>query len=134
MKYLLDTKKRARQYLSLPFIVLMSIPLVTLDIFLEFYHRVCFWLLHIPYVKRGQYIRIDRHKLKYLNYNRKFFCAYCGYANGLLGYAVKISGITEAYWCGIKHKTDETFNNPAHHKKFLKYGDEKAFRKKYPNA
>ena len=75
-----------------------------------------------------QNIRIDRQKLKYLNIMEKLNCMYCGYANGLLNYARVISGETERYWCGIKHKSGDGFNEPEHHKDFLEYGDEEGFR------
>lgn len=103
------------------------IPLVILDLFLEMYHRICFPLLGIPLVKRAQYIRIDRHRLSYLSTWEKINCAYCGYANGLIMYAMRIAGETERYWCSIKHKEDPTFTPPAHHQFFLPYGNEKEF-------
>jgi hypothetical protein len=53
---------------------------------------------------------------------------YCGYANGLLHYASAIAGETEKYFCGIKHQSDPNFIEPPHHKNFVKYGDEEAFR------
>ena len=59
------------------------------------------------------------------------WCAYCGYANGLMAYAVVIAGKTEKYWCGIKHKKYQNFHEPAHHKDFTEYGDEESYRKKY---
>ena len=42
-----------------------------------------------------------------------------------------ITAETEKYWCGIMHKKYKGFVQPAHHKDFLKYGDEKAFKEKY---
>lgn len=111
-----------------PFIYSMGIPLVIFDIWLEVYHRICFPCYGMKYIKRKEYIRIDRQKLKYLNIMEKFNCMYCGYANGLLNYARVISGETERYWCGIKHKSGGGFNEPEHHKDFLEYGDEESFR------
>ncbi len=116
--------KQARHTASVPFIFFMIVPLVILDFFLEIYHRICFPLYKIELVKRSEYIKIDRHKLEYLNYLEKGFCAYCGYANGLLAYAVEIAGRTEHYWCAVKHEEDENFNSPEHHKCFADYGDE----------
>jgi hypothetical protein len=68
-----------------------------------------------------------------LKWHDKLNCMYCGYANGLMAYGVRIAGDTERYWCGIKHDTPQRpgFKEPAHHKDFVKYGDEKAFTKKY---
>lgn len=108
----------------LPFIVL-------LDIFVEIYHRIGFRLCNIPLVKRRSYIKIDRHKLKYLNWFDKLSCAYCGYANGFARYIVEIGARTEKYWCAIKHQKMKGFKEQVHQKKFLEYGNEKAYRKKY---
>jgi hypothetical protein len=113
----------------MPVIYSMIIPIVILDIWIEIYHRICFAAYDIPYIKRGKYIRIDRQKLKYLNFFEKFNCMYCGYANGLLHYSSVIAGETEKYWCGIKHQLEEEFCEPEHHKEFIPYGDEDAYRK-----
>jgi len=80
-------------------------------------------------IKRNKYIKIDRHKLKYLNWFEKLNCIYCGYANGFLHYASVIAAETEKYWCGIKHSKDKNFIPPNHHKDFLEYGDGEAFRR-----
>lgn len=74
---------------------------------------------------------MDRQKLSYLTIYDKVNCAYCGYANGLMHYGTRIAGDTEKYWCGIKHTPGKGFKEPEHHKDFLKYGDEKAFKEKY---
>lgn len=131
MEYKRHPERFLRHLISAPFIYAMIFPLIFLDIFIEIYHHVCFRLYGIQLVKRKNYIRIDRHKLKYLNFLEKINCAYCGYANGLMNYASAIAAETEKYWCGIKHKKHRGFVEPKHHKDFLKYGDEKSFRKKY---
>jgi hypothetical protein len=113
--------------MSGPFIFAMIVPLVILDIAFEIYHRVCFPLYKIPLVKRSKYIKIDRYKLSYLRPEEKMYCMYCGYGNGLIYYVWTIMGRTERYWCGIKHKRDDDFNEPPHHESFLEYGDEKSF-------
>ena len=123
--------RKLRHRLSYPFIFVIIFPLIILDIFLELYHRVCFPLYSIPYIKRCHYIRIDRHKLRYLSIGNKIGCVYCGYANGWLHYASIIADETEKYWCGIKHKLDDNFKEPLHHKDFSKYGDEKSYKEKY---
>jgi len=120
--------KRLRHTLSFPFIMMMIVPLVFFDFFLEIYHRICFPLYRIPLVERGKYIRYDRHKLNYLNWLEKIFCAYCGYANGLVHYGMVIAGETEKYWCAIKHQKNDGFVEPPHHKEFAEFGDEKKFR------
>jgi len=51
------------QTLSTPFILLMIVPIIFLDICLEIYHQICFRLLKIQIIKRGEYIEIDRYYL-----------------------------------------------------------------------
>lgn len=114
---------------SMPFIYFMIVPLVFLDICLEIYHQVCFRLYKIPLLKRSAYIKIDRHKLKYLTRWEKLNCAYCGYGNGLAHYFTAMAAETEKYWCGIKHAKDPNFKVPVHHKDFMEYGDEEEYKK-----
>ena len=118
---------KMRFLVSAPLIYSLLGPFVLLDIFVEIYHRICFPLYGLKYVKRWDYIKIDRHHLKYLKLPEKLNCMYCGYANGLLAYVSKIAGETEKYWCGIKHKNRSGFNHPEHHEKFLPFNDEKSF-------
>jgi len=116
--------------LTSPFIYAVLVPAVFLDIVIELYHRVCFPVYGIPYVKRSQYIRIDRHRLTYLTLFEKINCIYCGYANGLFAYVSRIAAETEWYWCGIKHQnTDNAFHEPTYQQQFLPYNDKKAFEK-----
>jgi hypothetical protein len=122
-------ERMQRHIFSIPFIYMMIIPMVIFDLFMEVYHRVCFPLYGIPIIRRKDHIRIDRHKLSYLTLIEKVHCAYCGYANGLMSYGTAIAAETEKYWCGIKHAKYKGFQEPAHHKSFIEYGDEKAYRK-----
>jgi len=114
--------------ISLPFIYGMIIPFILFDICLGIYHQVCFRLYGIELIKRSQYIKIDRHKLKYLNPIERVNCAYCGYANGLMQYSSQVVAKSEEFWCSIKHAKDPNFKPPAHHDKFLDYGDEDAYK------
>ena len=123
--------RRLRNTLSLPFIYSMIIPLVILDVFLEIYNHICFPLYGIPIAKRGQYIRIDRHKLPFLTDWQKLNCAYCSYANGLVHYSTRIAVDTERYWCPIKHQMKKGFIPPKHHEAFAEWGDEKGFQKRF---
>ncbi|MFB6181588.1 MAG: hypothetical protein ABEJ24_01695 [Candidatus Magasanikbacteria bacterium] len=129
MDYRKHPERFLKHLLAAPFIYLMIIPLVILDLFLELYHRVCFPLYGFEYVDRSKYIKIDRHRLSYLSGLEKINCAYCGYANGLLHYASVVAGETERYWCGIKHKQKEGFQEPSHHQDFLPYGNEEELKK-----
>lgn len=123
-----------RHYLSFPFIWVVFIPFVFADIVLEIYHRVCFPLYGIPYVKRSHYIRVtDRAKLPYLTLKEKIFCAYCGYINGWLHYASVIAGRTETYFCAIAHLEKRGYVPTEHEKSFAKYGHEEALYRRYAN-
>ena len=123
-----------RHLLSAPAIYWQIFPFIALDISIELYHQTCFRLYDIPLVNRSEYIRIDRYKLQYLNWQDKINCAYCGYCNGLLNYATEIAARTEKYWCGIRHQKYGNFQEPKHHKDFIDYGDEQALIKEYQDT
>jgi hypothetical protein len=118
--------------LASPVLYGIFIPLVLLDLSLTIYHWTVFPLLHIPNVQRKAYIRFDRHRLTYLPWIVKLTCSYCGYANGLLQYAVRLAGDTEAYFCPLKHqeRTGE-FHHAPHHVQFAEYGDAPGFKAHY---
>lgn len=116
-----------RTLLVSPLLYGMIVPLVFLDIFLELYHRVVFLGLGIPFVRRSEYILFDRYRLPFLSPALKLACAYCSYANGLLQYAARIAGETEAYFCPSKHQKYSGFHAPAHHEHFADYGDQQGF-------
>lgn len=116
---------------SLPFLYGMCLPLFLLDIALFLYHLTVFPFLGIKRVPRKEYIRIDRHRLSYLPWVLKLGCAYCGYANGLLHYAVRIAGDTELYFCPSKHLETPEFHAPPHHKHFADFGDAEGFSKRF---
>lgn len=119
-----QSNRTVQNLVSMPFIYFMVFPIVIMDLSLELFHRICFALYGLEYIDRGKYIKIDRHKLSKLNPIQKLNCVYCGYANGLLAYAVAVGGRTEKYWCGIKHRKDtEEFLQPDHHEDFLEYED-----------
>lgn len=128
MEYRKHPENILNHLLSMFFIYPMIVPLVILDFFLEIYHNIGFRLYNIPLVDRSKYIKIDRYKLPYLSPIAKMNCAYCGYANGLLTYATRIAADTEAYWCGIKHQAGNGYIELPHHRHFLVYGDDLAFR------
>jgi len=130
MQYLRKRRKWGHIIVA-PIVASLVIPLVIFDIWAEIYYRICFLFCKIPYVARKKFNKIDRQKLSYLNIMQKFFCIYCGYANGLINYWQEIAGQTKFYWCGIKHNKDRNFIEPEHHKQFSKYGDEQEFKQKY---
>ncbi len=97
---------------------------------LFFYQNTAMRLYEIPRAQRNHYVILDRQKLSYLNWFEKLNCAYCGYANGMFAYALEVAARTEKYWCGIKHsKQNRKYHVHEHHKTFLEYGDEEAYRK-----
>ena len=119
--------------LSIPFIWGMFIFFIVFDIALEIYHQISFRIFILPIVDRSRYIKIDRHKLNYLLFPDKMRCVYCGYANGVLAYAVKITSVTEEYRCAITHEKDGNFIEPPHQKDFVEFGDETEFVSRFKN-
>lgn len=131
MRYLKNSYRLLKHIIVVPLLYTLVVPIIITDIWIEIYHRICFPLCGIPYVKRRNYIKIDRHKLKYLNLFQKIYCVYCGYTNGVIQYWVKIAGETEQYWCGVQHKKNPDFIAPSHHKNFAEYNNESDFNQKY---
>ena len=121
-----------RNFVAMPLVWLMIVPVVIADIFVEVFHQIAFPVLGIPRVKRSQYIRItDRGKLPYLTFLEKVGCAYCGYVNGWLHYASIIGGRAESYFCAIAHLETRGYIPSEHEKSFMKYGDESALKRRY---
>lgn len=116
--------------LATPLIYAMIIPLVIFDVCVALYQRLVFPLLGLPHIPREEYIRLDRHRLPYLNAIQKAGCLYCGYANGLLHYASRIVAETEKFFCPNQHRKGGIFHPPSHHIDFAPYGDEKEFWKR----
>jgi len=126
MEYKEYPKRHFRNAVSAPFIYMMIVPFVFLDVVIEVYHRICFPLYGLRYVKRSQYIIFDRQKLNYLPWYDKINCTYCAYGNGILLYSAAIASETEKYWCGIKHHKARIKALREEEKDFLEYGDKKA--------
>jgi hypothetical protein len=111
-----------RHLLTVPFIYSVLLPMVLLDCFVTLYQWVCFPLYRIPYVKRSDYFVYDRTHLAYLNVVEKINCAYCSYGNGLMAYGREVVGLTEKFWCPIKHARRIMHAHPHYHG-FADYGD-----------
>lgn len=118
------------QIITAPFIYLCFIPTVAMDLVVTLFQRVCFPLYGIPLVKRGDYVIIDRHKLKYLNLSKKINCAYCGYFTGVISYVQEVAGRTEQYWCPIKHVA-KLKNSHSLYKNFFEYGNARAYQENF---
>ncbi|ORU92436.1 MAG: hypothetical protein A6F70_02650 [Cycloclasticus sp. symbiont of Bathymodiolus heckerae] len=120
---------RIQSILSIPFIYSMIVPLALLHITIEIYQAVCFPLYKISKVKRANYFIADRQQLPYLNIIEKINCAYCSYGNAVIAYAREIIGLTELYWCPIKH-AKKILGTHQHYQDFLDFGDFKDYREK----
>ncbi len=116
-----------RHVLSVPFIYPVLLPMLLLDLFVTLYQWVCFPLYRIPRVKRSDYFVFDRTHLAYLNVLEKINCAYCSYGNGLAAYMREVVGLTEQYWCPIKHARRIMQAHP-YYSGFVDYGDAQSYR------
>jgi hypothetical protein len=126
VRYVLHSRILA--IVTAPFIYACIIPFALLDLFVSMYQAVCFPVYGMPKARRGDYMAVDRNKLRYLNALEGLNCMYCSYANGLLAYVVEVAGRTEQHWCPIKHsrRIQNAHDRYAH---FLSYGDAPAYRK-----
>lgn len=116
-----------RHLLTVPFIYPVLLPMLLLDVFVTLYQWVCFPLYRMPRVKRSEYFVFDRTHLAYLNVVEKINCAYCSYGNGLIAYAREVVGLTEKFWCPIKHARRVLQAHP-HYSGFVDYGDAQNYR------
>jgi hypothetical protein len=73
---------RPQNFIPLPVIYGMAIPLALFDLCLVLYQALCFPIYRIAKVHRADYIVFDRHHLGYLNFFERLNCEYCAYANG----------------------------------------------------
>ncbi|WP_238363944.1 hypothetical protein [Mesobacterium pallidum] len=96
-------RTRPMTVITAPVIYSLIVPFVLLDLMVWLYQAICFPVYGIARVPRGDYIRIDRHHLAYLNGLQKLNCVYCGYCNGVIAWVRVVAGRTEAFWCPIKH-------------------------------
>lgn len=113
--------------LTLPFIWMPIVPALMLDVTVWLYQLMCFPVYGIPRVKRRDYVVMDRHTLKYLNYIEKVNCYYCSYFNGLIGFVREVAARTEQYWCPIRHARPVKAVH-SRYRHFFPYGDAKGYR------
>lgn len=116
------TTVRPQNFLTMPIIYGMIVPLVLFDLVVTLYQAICFPIYRIAKASRANYIVMDHQHLAYLNIIEKAHCMYCSYAVGLLGYAQEITARTEQYFCPIKH-AHKILNENSRYKHFLEYGD-----------
>lgn len=117
--------------LTAPVIYALIVPFAFMDACASIYQAVCFPAWGIAKVKRGDYLIFDRVHLGYLNAIEKLNCAYCSYANGVIGYVREIAARTEQFWCPIKHAQRRL---AAHDRYtgFSDFGDAEGYRSELP--
>ena len=120
---------RPQNFLTMPAIYGMLVPLALLDLCISIYQFTCFPIYGITRVKRANYILIDRQYLAYLNIIEKIDCIYCGYGVGMIAYASEILARTEQYFCPIKHAR-KMLGAHARYAHFLGYGEADDFHGK----
>lgn len=120
---------RPQNYLTMPVIYGMAVPLVLFDLCVSLYQWTCFPIYRIARVRRADYIVFDHHMLAYLNIIEKAHCLYCSYAVGVMAYASEIIARTEQYFCPIKHAR-KVLAAHSRYDRFLRFGDEEDFHGK----
>jgi hypothetical protein len=113
---------RPQNFITMPIIYGMIIPLALFDLCISLYQISCFPIYGIARVRRANYIVMDHQHLAYLNIIEKVDCMYCSYAVGMLGYAGEITARTEQYFCPIKHAR-KILSSHSRYKNFLDYGN-----------
>jgi hypothetical protein len=120
---------RPQNYLTMPIIYGLAVPLLFFDLCISFYQLTCFPVYRISRVRRADYFVLDHQHLAYLNIIQKMHCMYCSYAVGLLAYAREITARTEQYFCPIKHAR-KILNAHSRYERFLNYGEADNFHGK----
>jgi hypothetical protein len=118
-----------KNILTAPIIWSCLIPALLMDLIITVFQEICFPIYGIPKVRRNDYIVLDRQYLSYLNGIERLNCVYCGYFNGVMGYAREIAGRAEQYWCPIKHAR-KIKSIHSRYKSFFDYGDAAGYRAK----
>lgn len=121
--------RRARigHVLTAPVIWLCLFPALFMDVIVTLYQAICFPVYGIPKVRRGDYVVMDRHHLRYLNVIEKLNCLYCSYFNGVIAYTREVGARTEQYWCPIKHAANLKEVHSRYHR-FAEFGDADTYR------
>lgn len=113
---------RPQNFLTMPIIYGVALPLLLFDLFVSLYQLICFPVYGIARVRRANYFVMDHRHLAYLNFFEKGHCMYCSYAVGLMAYATEIIARTEQYFCPIKH-AGKILGTHARYEHFLDYGE-----------
>ncbi len=120
---------RPQNYITMPVIYGMAVPMLLFDFFVSLYQWTCFPIYGIARVKRLDYFVMDHQHLAYLNVIEKAHCMYCSYAVGLLAYSTEVVACTEQYFCPIKHAS-KILSPHARYARFLAYGEPDDFQSK----
>jgi hypothetical protein len=120
---------RPQNFLTMPIIYGMIVPLALFDLFITLYQVTCFPIYGVTRVRRADYIIMDHQHLAYLNFIEKVDCIYCSYAVGMLSYAGEITARTEQYFCPIKH-AKKILNAHSRYANFINYGDAEQLHEK----
>ncbi len=118
------------EIITLPFIWVMIIPALIVDVSASIYQTICFPIYKIPRVKRSDYVILDRYNLFYLNRAEKINCLYCEYFNGVISYVKEIAARTEQFWCPIKH-SQALKEKHSRYDKFFNFGDFIKYREEF---
>lgn len=129
-KRLNETRESVLFFITAPVIYSLIIPAIIMDAFVQMYQAICFPVYGIPKVNRDDYIKHDRHNLRYLNSIKKVNCAYCAYFNGVIAFVREVAGRTEQYWCPIKHAVKPK-DRHGYYENFIPYGDKTTLEKKW---
>lgn len=120
---------RPQNFLTVPIIYSMIVPLALFDLCITFYQVTCFPIYGISKVRRSDYIVMDHQLLAYLNIIEKIHCVYCSYGNGMIAYAREITARTEQYFCPIKH-AQKLLGSHDRYTRFLGYGEADGYHAK----
>lgn len=126
-------RTRPMHVVTAPVIYALIVPLAFLDLCVTVFQWICFPAYGIERVRRRDYVVIDRQQLGYLNGLQKLNCVYCGYANGMIGYAREVASRTEEYWCPVKHSR-RVPDPHSRYPSFLDFGDAEGFRRHIAEA
>ena len=112
--------------LTAPLIYALIVPLVLLDVCVRLYQAICFPAYGLAKVLRADYSTATICPI--FNALEKLNCAYCSYANGLVGYVGAIAARTEAFGCPIKHARRMVMTH-AQYADFADFGDAEPYRR-----
>ncbi|EQC47518.1 hypothetical protein [Bacteriovorax sp. Seq25_V] len=116
-------------FLTAPVIYLQVLPALLIDVFVTIYQKICFPIYGIPLVERKDYVKFDRHLIKFLNPIQKLNCLYCRYFNGVIAYVKEVAARTEVFWCPLRNL--KRVGEHEYYKNFAHRDDHNEFRKRY---